>query len=225
MTNNLKSKIVSLWVRNSLGDVSDHTVINAVGDIANEIILEDELAKKAWILTYTGKEFHAFDPKPEQISLKDIAHALSRNNRFTGHSEKSYTVGEHSIHCYNLLCAMKADKDTCLIGLLHDASEAYLQDIASPFKKFLPEYQELEKTVQNAIYLKYLGYIPTEEHYSEVKMVDEIMLVNEMEQLMPNHKDINKSVPNIYVDLSSDYDKDRVSEVFLEIATSLGAID
>ena len=39
--------------------------------------------------------------------------------------------------------------------LLHDASEAYLGDIPSPLKRLLPDYREIEQSVQSGIEEKF----------------------------------------------------------------------
>lgn len=39
-----------------------------------------------------------------------------------------------------------------LACLLHDASECYMSDVPSPFKKTLPEYQEQEAYLLHLIY-------------------------------------------------------------------------
>jgi uncharacterized protein len=178
----------------------------AIENLVVRLDQQNELAKQAWVKTFTGKRLYAFDPKPEQICLEDIAHALSKNNRFTGHCPINYTVGLHSLHVYEVLRRLGESPETCLMGLIHDGSEAYLQDIAKPFKQFLPDYQEVEELLQNMIYLKYLGYVPTSEQYSVVKMVDEILLVNEIEQLMPEDDDwFIPDVPRIHVDVTNIY--------------------
>jgi 5'-deoxynucleotidase YfbR-like HD superfamily hydrolase len=67
-----------------------------------------------------------------------------------------------------------------LAGLLHDASEAYLTDIASPIKHELLDYQELENTLMLAISQRYhFDY-----DYREVKYADLVMLATERRDLM-----------------------------------------
>jgi hypothetical protein len=83
-----------------------------------------------WIQTFTGVEFYPCDPCPNEICIEDIAHALSMQCRFTGHCRKFYSVAEHSVHV-SYLC----HPSDALWGLLHDASEAYLCDLARPVKK------------------------------------------------------------------------------------------
>lgn len=45
-----------------------------------------------WIQTYTGKKFYPLDPRPEDICIEDIAHALSNTCRYNGHSRTFYCV-------------------------------------------------------------------------------------------------------------------------------------
>jgi 5'-deoxynucleotidase YfbR-like HD superfamily hydrolase len=103
-----------------------------------------------WIQTYTGKRFYLLEPTEDMIDIKDIAHALSMNCRFAGHVRDFYSVAEHSVNV-SLIC----NKENKLAGLLHDASEAYIADIASPFKPFLTNYKELEDGVMKVISKKY----------------------------------------------------------------------
>ena len=81
------------------------------------------------MVTYTGKEFYPLDPNPADIDIKDIAHALSNCCRFAGHIKSFYSVAQHSV-IVSELC----EPENALAGLLHDASEAYLSDIARPVK-------------------------------------------------------------------------------------------
>lgn len=50
-----------------------------------------------------------------------------------------------------------------LACLLHDASECYMSDVPTPFKKQLPEYEEREERLLRMIYEKFLGSALTEE--------------------------------------------------------------
>src|SRR6266496_3875421 len=97
------------------------------------------------IILASGKWFNVFNPKPEDVDIRDIAHALSNQCRFTGHTKEFYSVAQHSV----LVSTFCAPEDAAW-GLLHDASEAYLSDIASPVKKhpdFGPFYLEAEKRI------------------------------------------------------------------------------
>ena len=143
-----------------------------------------------WIKTYNGKRFDVLNPNPDLIDIEDIAHALSNQCRYGGHSRKFYSVAEHSIHVSNL-CILSSSK---LGGLLHDASEAYLVDIPRPIKhsSFLLGYRDLERRVQDAINLKFNVTI-----YPEVKHWDDQILRDEVYQLMNDPEDYGFEKPNL----------------------------
>ena len=86
------------------------------------------------ILTRSGRIFYPLDPRPQDVDLGDIAHALANKCRFTGHTEPFYSVAQHSLLVCHILGALRADPLTRLWGLLHDAAEAYLPDVAAPIK-------------------------------------------------------------------------------------------
>lgn len=96
--------------------------------------------------TYTGKLIDLSNFSEEDVRLPDISHALSLINRFTGHSKVPYSVAQHSVMVSKL-----TEPENALWGLLHDASEAYLGDVATPLKNILPGYRALEEHVQRTI--------------------------------------------------------------------------
>lgn len=51
-----------------------------------------------WIETYTGRKFYLLHPRPEDVDITDIAHALSNQCRYTGHTRMFYSIAEHSYH-------------------------------------------------------------------------------------------------------------------------------
>lgn len=108
---------------------------------------------KTVMQTYSGGPFDALKPKVGDIRLLDIAEALSKINRFNGHTVVPYSVAQHCIVVSGIL-----DKtDYALEGLMHDASEAYTGDITSPVKAALRELAgndivgALEEPIQEAI--------------------------------------------------------------------------
>lgn len=123
---------------------------------------------------FSGGFIDIVDPKPEQIKIKDIGHALSMQCRFVGQIERFYSVAEHSWHVARMLEGTPYKVQ--LAGLLHDASEAYLGDIASPIKQFLPDYQKMEDRLQAAIFARYDLEYPT---HPAVKLADRAMLSTE----------------------------------------------
>ncbi len=99
-----------------------------------------------WIQTFTGRRFDLLDPQPEMVDIDDIAHALSMLCRFTGHTGKFYSVAQHSVLVSSLVPIGDA-----LVGLMHDATEAYVGDLSSPLKALLPEYKRIERGIWLAI--------------------------------------------------------------------------
>ena len=131
---------------------------------------------KTVMQTHTGKlidlqKFHADD-----VRLLDIAHALSQINRFTGHLKHPYSVAQHSVMVSHL-----CPPEDALWGLLHDASEAYLGDVARPLKVMLPQYVTVEKSVQRAIAQHFGLSWPIPE---TIKVADNRALIAEKQALM-----------------------------------------
>lgn len=136
---------------------------------------------ESYIETVSGVKFEFLDPKYEQIKIADIAHALSMQCRFVGHSRRFYSVAEHSWNVARLLDGCPLDVQ--LAGLLHDASEAYITDVASPVKQHMPEYQKLEDTIMKAIASKYEFEYP---FHPAIKQCDLMMLSIEAHHLIPS---------------------------------------
>ena len=95
-----------------------------------------------WIMTYSGTPIAPLDPTPDDIKVVDIAHALAMTCRWAGHCHTFYSVAEHSVRVADLCVALgekeglsKAElKDLEMLGLMHDATEAYVGDIPRPIK-------------------------------------------------------------------------------------------
>lgn len=114
-------------------------------DMTNE---EDRVGD--WGQSFRGEKFWPLDPRPEDIHIVDIAHALSLVCRYNGHCKFHYSVAQHSV-----LCSQAAPEHLRLEALMHDASEAYLCDIPRNFKSALKGYAELEERMMNVIAKKY----------------------------------------------------------------------
>ena len=102
-----------------------------------------------YIETVSGVKFHFLNPTPNEIDIKDIAFSLANQCRFNGHVS-FFSVAEHSV-----AVAARLPPSLQLAGLLHDAAEAYLSDIPSPIKQWLPDYKAMEDTVQKVINAKF----------------------------------------------------------------------
>ena len=146
---------------------------------------EDE----AWIQTYSGRRFNPLNPNYKAIVIQDIAHALSNICRFTGHCLNFYSVAQHCV-----LVSYICNKENSLMGLLHDATEAYCQDLSSPIKRTpeLKSYRDLEAKIQLAVCKK---FSLNEVESPDVKNADLVLLATEARDLLLNpRKDFDLKV-------------------------------
>lgn len=148
--------------------------------------INNAVRKGSFIETYSGLRMWPLDPRPEEIDIKDIAHALSLLCRFTGHCKFLYTVGQHSLNVYDVLRQMGASPVVQLRGLLHDASEAYISDIAAPTKPHIQGYGDIEHGIEQVIFDKYNINAISDSDKLLIKRVDWIMVCLEAESLCPN---------------------------------------
>lgn len=126
--------------------------------------------------TINGRIIDVLNPDPFAIDIFDIAHGLSMQCRFGGHTVRHYSVAEHS-WWVSKLCK----PEYALQGLLHDATEAYLCDIPTPIKRLLPDYYKVEGGLWEVIANKY--GVPVEMHES-VKEADARMCITEKLELI-----------------------------------------
>lgn len=96
------------------------------------------------INTRTGGTITPLAADPEDISIDDVAHALSNLTRFAGHGMDVYSVARHSVHVSHEVAARGGSPTAVRWGLLHDATEAYLADVPAPVKRSLPGYTRAE---------------------------------------------------------------------------------
>lgn len=130
-----------------------------------------------WMQTYSGKKFYPLDPRPEDICLEDIAHALSNLCRYGGHVDWFYSVAEHSV-----LVSSALTGDDAKWGLLHDAAEAYVGDMVRPLKRQMPDYEEAERKVIAAVAERF--NMPTPTYSDAVIDADNRILLTERARLM-----------------------------------------
>lgn len=131
------------------------------------------------IHTFTGRFVNPLELQTEDVCIEDIAHALANQCRFSGHVKKFYSVADHS-----LICSYIVDPELALDALLHDAAEAYLQDMARPLKqdpRFGQAYRGAEKRAEKVIAEVFGTTYPIPD---EVYVADNTALVTEARDLM-----------------------------------------
>jgi hypothetical protein len=131
-----------------------------------------------WIQTFTGRAFHYLDMRPEEVHIADIAQSLAHQCRFVGQTSRFYSVAEHSVN----VSRQFADPELRMIGLLHDATEAYILDLPTPLKDLLPEYRAFEDRLWKVI-AEVFDLPPTIP--AEIHDIDKRMLITERPQLFP----------------------------------------
>jgi uncharacterized protein len=151
-----------------------------------ERFLPTDTAYKAaiFIETYTGRPFWPLDPERsrEELSVIDIAHALSNQCRYSGHVRWFYSVAQHCCLLATWAADQGADALTCLQILLHDAPEAYLVDVPRPVKQYMPEYRVWDHAI-NKVIREWMGWGDIEIP-AIIDDLDSRIIVDERAQLM-----------------------------------------
>lgn len=129
----------------------------------------------------TGEWFFPNQPDVEKITIPLIASSLSKLCRYTGHTAGFYSVAQHSVHVAKLMIR-NGHPEYALEGLMHDAAEAFVNDLSAPVKETMPEYQRMEDKIKVAIWEKF-GCDPAAWPY--VKQADRDSYATEVRDLFP----------------------------------------
>lgn len=154
----------------------------------------------AWSQTYSGAQFWPLDPREEEVHFDDICMGL-RELRYRSQTREPYSVSTHSvlvsieaerlgrawatinrhhgldIEAFAGLCARQ--------GLLHDAPEAYIGDIARPLKRqsVMRGYRRLEAKWEGVIFRRF-GIEANRFSHAIVEEADKRIVLDEIEALM-----------------------------------------
>lgn len=139
-----------------------------------------ENAHNLCITTRSGRQVNLLDPQYSQIDIGDIAHGLAYQCRFNGQTSRFYSIAQHSLMVSSIL-----PDHLKLVGLLHDAAEAYVGDVVHPLKVLLPDYQAIEFNFTQAIGLRFNVNL---DHHEDVKRADLIALATEKRDLLPRER-------------------------------------
>lgn len=149
------------------------------------------------LLITQNRAVDVFTPANFEPSLEEIIHALPQINRYNGHTIFPYSVAYHSLLCADVAIDFYNIHHSHLLLyiLLHDASEAYTQDMVRPIKRFAPDSLLI---AEQEIFENLIRLLPFSDEQREdlkhpefieiMNEIDTMMAVTEIEQLLPTHQ-------------------------------------
>lgn len=134
-------------------------------------VIQQRPARPYIILADAGY-FRLYDRRfDHEIKLQPLARALSKTCRFCGHLKDDvfYSVAQHSVFVSHLVEGHENQK----WGLLHDLSEAYLNDIPRPFKPEINGYKTIEAHLTKILADRFdlEGEMPEAVHRADMTML------------------------------------------------------
>lgn len=172
--------------------------------------------KDNFIALLSGAKMHYHAPENSDVTIEDIASALSNNCRFSGHLPRFYSIAQHLVNTSRIV-----RPELAFTGLMHDTAEAFTNDLPTPLKWAFPIFKELETKIESAMAKKFGFEFP---YPKEIKIADTHMLilekfyVKEDHSIWPNYEEWTKGkVQHLLkkVDLES-WQPRRAKREFLE---------
>lgn len=149
----------------------------AVDITKHEDFCGDPTTGESYISTYSGGKFYLSKPV---FNIKDIAHSLSMQCRYTGHCTRRFSTAEHSVLVSRIMEDYQLGDP--FEGLMHDAHEAYLCDLAKPWKPLMPEFNASEARIEKACRNHY--QLEGDRISEGAKIADTVSLFLEAEQII-----------------------------------------
>lgn len=129
----------------------------------------------------SGCLFDYNNPGNSDVTIEDIAAALSKVCRFAGHIHQFYSVAQHAVNASRIVTPEYA-----FDALMHDTAEAFTNDLPTPLKHAIPIFKDLEVRIESAMAERFgFGYPLAE----PVKLADLQMLALEKKYLKRDHSD------------------------------------
>lgn len=171
------------------------------------------------IETASGRKVNLVEPTPDEIHLPDVATGLAHTCRFGGQCPVFYSVADHARYVSTELDGPRMQ----LLGLFHDAAEAYLGDIPRPLKQSLPEIDTIEQRLLEAVWDR-LGVLPpTSDEWSTVMTVDDQLLAYEADRLLVDGSWAGET-PDLKYELASTAPEESKTAFTQRAETLLGKI-
>lgn len=123
------------------------------------------------IALLSGAMFNYNKPEESNVTIEDIASAVSNVCRFSGHLPRFYSVAQHLVNASRIV-----PPEFAFTALMHDTAEAFTNDLPTPLKFALPIFKELEVKIESAMAEKFGFEYP---YPAEVKLADTQMLLLE----------------------------------------------
>lgn len=138
------------------------------------------------VIMYDGSVVSLLDFTPDDFNPEHAFNILPNINRYNGNTYIPFSVGQHSLLCYNIAKTLFPEqKKLQLLCLTHDFVESIIGDCISPIKHMpiMAAFSFIEDHIEKAV-LEKLRLTNTHGFYSEyIKKVDKIALTIEVKNL------------------------------------------
>jgi 5'-deoxynucleotidase YfbR-like HD superfamily hydrolase len=139
---------------------------------------------------YSG-DFFVFGDPDQVITLRDFSVPLSHHVRFSGATRYPYTIAEHSVLVSNISRDLGHDTDVQLHALLHDAHEAFIGDLTTPFQKYFAarfnehndHFETIKREIDEVIYKNLKLELPDSAARNAVRVSDKLAFLVEAAQV------------------------------------------
>ena len=133
-----------------------------------------------WIGLLSGATLHYDHPEDSDVTIDDLASALSNVCRFSGHLPVFYSVAQHLVNTSKIV-----PPEFAFDALMHDTAEAFTNDIPTPLKWTFPQFKEIESKIEAGMSKKFGFVYP---YAPEVKLADTQMLLIEKKYIKQDDK-------------------------------------
>lgn len=145
-------------------------------------------SEDCWISLLSGATFNYNKPEESNVTIDDIASAVSNICRFSGHLPRFYSVAQHLVNTSRIV-----PPEHAFTALMHDTAEAFTNDLPTPLKWAFPIFKELETNIEAAMSAKFGFQFPYPKLIKEADtnmLILEKLYVKEDTSVWPNYEGI-----------------------------------